>query len=169
MQTFFLRGEEGPWTAERLAALAPVDVVIRLSRDLGRAWVYPTVDVLVSRSRVLDTKAVSDEHAAIAQQARQAIAALWAADGHSGSGADELMRNRALKLQNFFTQPFFVAEPYTKRPGATVSLAESLRTCRDILVGAHDDLPVEAFYFSGDMTEIRGNTGRVLAFGPVSI
>jgi hypothetical protein len=33
----------------------------------------------------------------------------------------------------------------------------------------YDDVPVEAFYFSRDMTEIRGNTGRTLTFGPVQL
>jgi F-type H+/Na+-transporting ATPase subunit beta len=56
-----------------------------------------------------------------------------------------------LKLQNYFTQPFFVAERWNKRPGTTVSLAEPLQTCRDILDGRFDGLPTDAFYFSGDM------------------
>jgi hypothetical protein len=36
------------------------------------------------------------------------------------------------------------------------------------LDGRYDDLPVQAFYFSGDMTEIGSNIGRKLAFGPVT-
>ena len=63
---------------------------------------------------------------------------------------------RAQKLQAFFSQPFFVAEPYTKRPGLYVSRAEALRGCREILDGAHDDLPADAFYFTGGIDEIRG-------------
>jgi F-type H+/Na+-transporting ATPase subunit beta len=82
---------------------------------------------------------------------------------------DKLQLQRALKLQNYFTQPFLIAEPYTKRPGATVSLAAALRTCRGILDGAHDDVPTETFYFSGDITEIRANSGRELGFGPVTL
>jgi F0F1-type ATP synthase beta subunit len=54
-------------------------------------------------------------------------------------------------------------------PGATVTAAEALRTCREILDGHHDDLPADAFFFSGDMAEIRGNIGRPLTFGPVTI
>jgi F-type H+-transporting ATPase subunit beta len=68
-----------------------------------------------------------------------------------------------------FTQPFFIAEPYTKRPGATVTATEALRACREILDGYYDDLPVDAFFFSGGMAEISGNIGRVLPFGPVTI
>ena len=167
VQTFFLRADEGLWMIRRLAALAPVDVVIRLSREHARAKVYPTVDVLASRSCLLETKSVETEHAAIAARARQALAALWARSGTSKPPDDPLQLERALKVQNYFTQPFFCAEPYTQRSGAMVSAVEAVCTCREILDGQHDDVPVEAFYFSGDMTEIRSNTGRTLRFGPV--
>jgi F0F1-type ATP synthase beta subunit len=167
VQTFFLRGEDRPWTQERLAALSAVDTVIHLSRERIRANIYPAVDVLTSRSRLVETKAVGDEHAMIRERVRQAIAALWAADRRGD--ADKPMLERALKLQNYFTQPFFIAEPYTKRPGATVTATEALRTCREILDGHYDDLAVDAFFFSGGIGEISGNIGRVLPFGPVTV
>ena len=117
--------------------------------------------VLTSRSRLLETKAIDPEHATIAARARAAIAALRAADGEPGSGADALVLERARKLQNFFAQPFFVAEPYTKRPGSYVSCADALTGCREILDGAHDDLPAEAFYFGGSIAEIRRGRTKV--------
>jgi F-type H+/Na+-transporting ATPase subunit beta len=79
------------------------------------------------------------------------------------------MTERALKLQNYFTQPFFVAEPYTKRSGSTVSLADALDTCRGILDGHYDDLPTDAFFFSGDIAEILKNIGRSPSWGPVAV
>jgi RNA polymerase sigma factor (sigma-70 family) len=167
VQTFFLRADEGPWTSERLAALAPVDVVLRLSRDRAKAKVYPCVDVPASRSRLLDQHAVSSEHAKIAKRVHEALAALWAPKGSSSLCADA--RERALKLQNYLTQPFDVAEPYTGRPGATVGTAEALQTSQDILDGKLDDLPTEAFYFSGGLNEIRANIGRELKIGPVKL
>ena len=168
VQTFFLRAEDGPWTTQRLVALAPVDVVIRLSRERGQAKVYPTVDVLASRSRLLEAKAVNAEHAMIAERVRQALSLLWVTADGSKSSDNRLLLERALKVQNYFTQPFFCAEPYSKRSGVAVSATEAVRACQEILDGRHDDVPVEAFYFSGDMAEIRGNTGRTLNFGPVT-
>jgi RNA polymerase sigma factor (sigma-70 family) len=167
VQQFLMRAEDGPWTASRVARLDPFDVVIRHSRDLARARVFPAVDVVLSRSRLLQTNAVSAEHVAVAERVRQAIAALWAAEPHSGPGADAPMLERALKLQNYFTQPFFIAERWNKRRGTAVRLAEALQTCRDILDGRYDDMPTDAFYFSGGMAEIRSNVGRALPFGPV--
>jgi len=69
---------------------------------------------------------------------------------------DPVLLERARKLQAFFSQPFFVAEPFTKRPGSHVSRAEALRGCAEILDGRHDDLPADAFYFTGGIDEIRG-------------
>jgi len=152
-QTFFFRAEDGPWTKERLAGLALADVVIHLSREVAKAKTYPCVDLRTSRSRLLDGMALGDEHAAIAERVRQALSFIW--DPALAAGADPLLIDRARKLANFFSQPFFCAEPWTHRPGSYVGLHESLKTCREILDGQHDDVSAEAFYFAGNIAEIR--------------
>jgi F0F1-type ATP synthase beta subunit len=169
VQGFFLRTEDGPWTAERLAMLAPADTVIRLSRAHAKAKVYPTVDVLASRSRLLEAAAVDPEHAVIAERVRDALAALWANGGRPAPGSQALMLERALKLQNYFAQPFLCAAPYHGLPKATVGAAEAVRTCGEILDGRHDDVPVRAFYFTGGIDEIRASPDRALGFGPVTL
>ena len=60
----------------------------------------------------------------------------------------------------FFAQPFYVAEPYTKRLGVTVGLAESLRVCRDILDGVHDAIPTQAFYFTGGIDAVNARAAK---------
>jgi RNA polymerase sigma factor (sigma-70 family) len=150
VQTFFFRAAEGPWTANRLDELALVDSVIHLSRGMAVRKIYPCVDVATSRSRLIDTGAVDAAHAAIAARAREALALLW-----SDACGDPIAIERARKLANFFAQPFFCAEPWTKRSGTHVPLAEALKTCASILDGAHDDLPIGAFYFAGGIDEIR--------------
>ncbi|HJQ56383.1 MAG TPA: sigma-70 family RNA polymerase sigma factor [Vineibacter sp.] len=157
VQSFFLRAEDGPWSAERLAALSSVDTVIHLSRAQATAGIYPTVDPLTSRSCLLESGAAGHQHVAIAQRVREAIAALrQAGDQAPVTEADAIMLQRARKVAQFFGQPFYVAEPYIKRSGTTVGLAEALRVCREILDGDHDDQPVEAFWFAGGIAEIRG-------------
>ena len=152
VQTFYFLGQE-EWTAERLATLPSVDAVIRLSKDLAQLGIYPTVDPLASRSRLLDMGLVDPEHAEIAARVRQALSAMGAKTPASPEG--ELLNQRARKVQRFFAQPFYVAEPYTHRPGVTVSRAEALQICRETLDGVHDRLPEAAFYFTGGMDEIR--------------
>jgi RNA polymerase sigma factor (sigma-70 family) len=159
IQTFYFRSEEGAWTPERLAGLAPVDVVIRLSAALGSQGIYPTVDPLTSRSRLFETEGADRTHVALAARIREALATLLA-PGHHAPAADPLTLERAGKLLRFFAQPFYVAEPYTKRPGVTVARAESLRVCREILDGVHDAIPTQAFYFTGGIDAVKAQAPK---------
>ena len=96
---------------------------------------------------------MGDEHASIADRVKQAVTLQL--DPALAETADPLTFERGHKLANFFSQPFFCAEPWTNRPGSHVSLAEAVRTCAEILGGVHDDLPTAAFYFAGGIDEIR--------------
>ncbi|HKZ05453.1 MAG TPA: sigma-70 family RNA polymerase sigma factor [Methylomirabilota bacterium] len=154
VETFYFPGEEGPWTAARLASLTGVDAMIRLAEAVAKGGIYPPVDPLASRSRLLETAAVSPEHVSVASRVRRALA-LATTPADAAAPEDELARQRARQLQRFFAQPFFVAEPYTKRSGVYVPLADALRGCRAILDGECDDLPVEAFYFTGTLEDVR--------------
>jgi RNA polymerase sigma factor (sigma-70 family) len=159
VQTFYFRSEDGAWTPERLAGLGSVDVVIRLSAELAGRGIYPTVDPLTSRSRLLEIGAVDGAHVELAARIRAALGALLSPAAATPS-ADPLALERAGKLLRFFAQPFYVAEPYTKKPGVSVSLAESLRACREILDGVHDDIPVQAFYFTGGIDAVKTRAAK---------
>jgi F0F1-type ATP synthase beta subunit len=159
VQTFFVGGKDGPWTPEELASLAPVDTVIHLSRQMILRKNYPGVEVMTTRSRLLDDGLIAPEDIATARSARDAICARRAAEENPALASDPALLERAEKVQAFFSQPFFVAEPYTKRPGSHVSRADALRGCREILEGRHDDLPAAAFYFTGSIEVIRRAAG----------
>ncbi|HWE20263.1 MAG TPA: sigma-70 family RNA polymerase sigma factor [Hyphomicrobiaceae bacterium] len=159
VQTFFVGGKKGPWTAEELDSFAPVDTLIHLSRQMILRKTYPGVDVMTTRARLLDDELLKREDIAIARGVRDVIGALRAADENPAVVSDPILVERARKLQAFFSQPFFVAEPYTKRPGSHVSRADALRGCHEILEGRHDDLPAAAFYFTGSIEEIRRAAG----------
>ena len=158
VQTFFFRAGEGPWTVERLAELGSLDTVIHLSRSMAERKIYPCVDPRTSRSKLLETKSVGDEHAAIAERVKEALTLLL--DPALAEASDPLTLQRARKLANFFSQPFLCAEPWTNRAGSYVNLKDSLQGCQEILEGVHDDLPVDAFYFKGGIEEILGQSGQ---------
>ena len=67
---------------------------------------------------------------------------------------DKITVARARKVQKFMSQPFHVAEIFTGTPGKFVSLEESIRGFKEILSGAHDDLPEGAFYMVGGIDEV---------------
>jgi RNA polymerase sigma factor (sigma-70 family) len=159
VQTFFLTGIKGPWSPETLAPLTPVDTLIHLAREMIVRKNYPGVDLRTTRARLLDESRIDAADVEIARRAREAVLLSRAAQDHPDGVGDAVLVERGKKLQAFFSQPFYVAEPYTKRPGSYVSRADALRGCREILDGVHDDLPAEAFYFTGGIDEIRSAAG----------
>ncbi|MEK7166453.1 MAG: F0F1 ATP synthase subunit beta, partial [Patescibacteria group bacterium] len=71
------------------------------------------------------------------------------------SDEDKLTVSRARKIQKFFSQPMFVAEPYTAKEGKYVSREETVRGFKEILSGRHDDKPEQAFYMVGTIDEVK--------------
>jgi F-type H+-transporting ATPase subunit beta len=69
------------------------------------------------------------------------------------SDEDKLTVSRARKIERFLSQPMFVAEAFTARPGAYVKLEDTVKGFREIVEGKHDDLPEQAFYMVGTIEE----------------
>merc|ERR1711881_56753 len=139
---------------------AHLDATTVLSRGLASKGIYPAVDPLDSTSTMLQPEIVGDEHYATAQRVKEAlqrykelqdIIAILGLDELSEE--DRLTVARARKVERFLSQPFFVAEVFTGSPGKYVSLADSIDGFNKLLDGAFDDLPEQAFYLVGNMTE----------------
>ncbi len=60
---------------------------------------------------------------------------------------------RARRIQRFLSQPMFVAETFTGRPGRYVPVKETVRGFRESLEGKWDQLPEQAFYMVGGIEE----------------
>jgi F-type H+-transporting ATPase subunit beta len=153
---YFLRERLEPGTTT--PALDAVDAVIALSPAMSSAKIYPCVDPLATRSRLLDPAVVGTEQAAVATRVREALRAALAVEARPPKQWSEDERRllaRVRKLRQFFGQPFFIAEPYTKRPGTTVSRQQTVRACAAILDGADDGVPETAFRFAGGIDEVR--------------
>jgi len=137
-----------------------LDAVISLDRALVEQALYPAVDPLSSFSRILDPRLVGDDHyraargvQAVLQRYKdlQDIIAILGVEELSDD--DKLAVSRARKIQRFLTQPMFVAEVYTGRPGRYVSVKDTVRGFLEILDGKHDHLPEQAFYMVGTIEE----------------
>jgi F-type H+-transporting ATPase subunit beta len=139
-----------------------LDSTIVLSRALTEIGIYPAVDPLASNSSALDPKIVGKEHYEVAREVQrilqrykelQDIIAILGIE--ELSEADRLIVSRARKIQRFLSQPFFVAETFTGRPGKYVKREETIRGFREIIEGRHDDVPEENFYLKGSIEEIK--------------
>jgi len=139
---------------------AHLDATVVLSRQIASLGIYPAIDPLDSTSRQLDPTIIGQEHYDLARdlqsilqryrELKNTIAIL---------GMDELPEEdkslvaRARKVQNFLSQPFFVAESYTGMPGKYVSIKDTIKGFKGIIAGSYDHIPEQAFYMVGTIEE----------------
>jgi F-type H+-transporting ATPase subunit beta len=141
-----------------------LDSTIRLERSIVEIGIYPAVDPLTSTSTVLDPRVVGDEHFQVAREVQrtlqrykdlQDIIAILGMDELSEE--DKQTVGRARRLQRFMSQPMFVAEQFTGRPGKYVQRMETVRGAKEILEGKHDQLPEQAFLMAGPIEDVVEN------------
>jgi len=139
-----------------VAIFSFLDSVLVLSRERVQMGLYPAIDPLLSSSSNLDIDIVGRRHFEIAQEVihifqryeeLRKIVLVIGIDELSSS--DRTIYERARKLQNFLTQPFFVAEAYTGKKGEYVTLKETLEGCEQIIAGKFDSVPEQEFYLIG--------------------
>merc|ERR1712217_720618 len=149
---------------------AHLDATTVLSRGISELGIYPAVDPLDSKSRILDPRIVGDEHYQTATKVQlmlqeykslQDIIAILGMDELSEQ--DKLTVERARKLQRFLSQPFTVAQVFTGIEGKLVDLKDTIRSFKSIINGECDDLPEGAFYMVGDIESARAKGEKILA------
>jgi len=137
-----------------------LDAVVALERSIAEQGLYPAVDPLASSSRILDPRIVGEEHYNTAIRVKQVLQRYKdLQDIISILGMEELSEEdkltvaRARKVQRFLSQPMFVSEVFTGRPGRYVPIKETVRGFKEILDGKYDDLPEQAFFMVGTIDE----------------
>lgn len=138
-----------------------LDASTALSRQIAELGIYPAVDPLASTSRILDPKIIGEEHYSVARHVQkvlqrykdlQDIIVILGIDELSEE--DRLIVSRARKIQKFLSQPFFVAETFTGKPGVYVKLQDTIRGFKMIVNGEMDNIPEQAFYMTGAIEEV---------------
>ena len=138
-----------------------LDSTIVLSRSLTDIGIYPAVDPLDSTSSILDPRFVGEEHYNVARSVQkilqrykdlQDVIAILGFEELSEE--DRLIVTRARRIQRFLSQPFFVAEKFTGRPGKYVPLRETIRGFKAFLEGACDDKPEQTCYMVGGVEDV---------------
>lgn len=138
-----------------------LDASTALSRQIAELGIYPAVDPLASTSRILDPQVIGEEHYNVARQVQrilqrykelQDIIVILGIDELSEE--DKLLVSRARKIQKFLSQPFFVAETFTGKPGRFVKLEDTVKGFKKIIDGEMDEFPEQAFYMVGGIDEV---------------
>jgi F-type H+-transporting ATPase subunit beta len=141
---------------------AHLDSTIVLSRNLASIGIYPAIDPLESNSTALAPEIVGEEHYRVALETKrvlqrykdlQDIIAILGIEELSDE--DKQLVYRARKIQRFLSHPMHVSEVFSGIPGVYVSLADTVRSFREILDGKHDDKPESAFYNKGSIDTVK--------------
>lgn len=139
-----------------------LDATTVLSRKIVEQGIYPAVDPLESSSRILEPDVVGERHYKVARAVQellqryrelQDIIAILGMEELSEE--DKVAVERARRIQQFFSQPFSVAQTFTGLEGRFVKLEDTLRSFEAILGGELDHLPEAAFSMTGDVDEVR--------------
>ncbi|CAK9153080.1 unnamed protein product, partial [Ilex paraguariensis] len=123
---------------------------------IAELGICPTVDPLDSTSLMFSPHILGEEHYNTARGVQkvlqnyknlQDIIAILGMDELSKD--DKLTVSRARKIQRFLSQPFHVAEVFTRAPGTYVELKESITSFQGVLDVKYDELPDQSFYMVG--------------------
>lgn len=149
---------------------AHLDATTVLNRKISEMGIYPAVDPLDSTSRILTPEIVGTEHYGTAQKVKellqrnkelQDIIAILGMDELSED--DKLVVHRARRVQRFLSQPFHVAEQFTGRPGAWVSIEDTIKGFNMIMNGEVDKYPEAAFSMVGTIEDAIEKGEKMLA------
>ena len=150
-----------------VATFAHLDATLALERSIAELGIYPAVDPLASTSRALEPRVVGQEHYDTARGVQevlqryrdlQDIIAILGVDELSED--DRLVVTRARKIQQFLSQPMFVAQQFTGREGRYVPIADTVSSFRRVLDGEVDEIPEPMFYMAGSLDEVIERAGE---------
>ena len=161
IQTVYVPADEltDPGVASIMSFL---DVSIVLSRNTASLGIYPPIDPFTSSSAAGSKAYLGDEHFNTLIQVRQLLqnykdlSHIVAIVGESElSAEDQILYNRAKKIINYLTQPFFVTEAQTGRKGIYVPKENTIYDIKLILSGKLDNIPTEKFLYIGSLRDGR--------------
>ena len=153
--------------ADDLTDPAPVvifghlDAVTVLSRILASKGIYPAVDPFNSTSKILAPAYLSSDHYCAALSIKQIlqrykelqdVIAILGLEELSDS--DRTLVSRARKVERFLSQPFFVAEVFTRLSGRYVSTTDTVSGFTSIVKGSLDGVDESNFYLKGSLTNV---------------
>ena len=139
-----------------------LDAKTVLSRKIVEQGIYPAVDPLDSTSRILEPDIVGERHYKVARGAQELLQRyrelqdIIAILGMEELGADDRrIVDRARRMQQYFSQPFSVAEQFTGLEGRYVTLEDTISGFEALLGGELDQYPEAAFSMVGTVDEVR--------------
>jgi len=161
VQTMYLPADE--LSDPSIAVTVPhVDSIVILNRSIAQQGRLPAVDYIRSRSVLLDESIIGVEHYKTVTDAMdilhqherlQRIVAIVGQDELSAE--NKISFERAQKILNYLTQPFYTTKVQTGREGVFVSRKQTVSDIRQILDGKYDSVPASALLYIGSLSNLK--------------
>ncbi|MDR9854848.1 hypothetical protein RJP21_14635 [Paenibacillus sp. VCA1] len=134
----------------------PLDTFLRFDAELTTRGLFPAIDPVASTSVMLEGGQLEPLHLSIQQQARKLmrryrdLRPLVLFRGEEKLPESErVLFERGERLEAYLSQPFYVAEPFTRKKAEWIPVRDTLEDVRIILEGGADHVPVEDIHFAG--------------------
>lgn len=134
----------------------PLETLWQLDADLAARHQYPALSPLQSASSILEEAEVSERHLQLRQRVQKTLRryrelrSIAAAHGIERIPQSEReIYHRGERLEAYFTQPLFVAEEFSGKKAASVSLQDTLAGAEAILAGAADGRDLSELQYTG--------------------
>ncbi|WP_408010375.1 hypothetical protein ACJROX_08785 [Pseudalkalibacillus sp. A8] len=155
--TTFLLDLKGEAVDEDLP-YGPLETLWQFDIDLATRHKFPAINPVYSTSSVLEGAHLDQNHLNIQQRAQKLLrryrelrAVVNVRGIESVPEAEKLTYKRGERLEAYLTQPFYVAEQFTGKKGATVSLKETLADVQKILDGSADSKEIDQLDYIGTL------------------
>lgn len=140
----------------------PLETLWQFDADLAFRHKYPAVNPLHSTSSILEGSHLNLDHLSLQLRAKKLmrryreLRTLVQVNGKDSLPASEIETyERGERLEAYLTQPFYVAEAFTKKKGEWVPLAVTLNDARKILDGAFDAMDPGTMSLTGSLENIQ--------------
>jgi F-type H+-transporting ATPase subunit beta len=161
VQTMYLPADE--LSDPSIAVTVPhIDSIVILNRSIAQQGRLPAVDYKRSRSTLLDENIIGKSHYKTVTEATdllhqherlQRIVSIVGKDELSSE--NRIVFERAQKILNYLTQPFYTAETQTGRKGEFVPKNQTISDIRQILEGEMDTIPANALLYIGSLDSLK--------------
>lgn len=138
-----------------------LDAKTVLDRKIFALGIYPAIHPLDSNSSALEIDVVGERHYNVAKKVKeilqkfndlQDIIIILGLDELSPD--DKLLVQRARKIRNFLSQPFFVAEKFSGIKGKYVKIDDTIAGFERIINGEFDYVSEDKFLLIGSVSEL---------------
>ncbi|WP_413308130.1 hypothetical protein AA0X95_09220 [Bacillus sp. 1P10SD] len=145
-----LRGE----AVDEQDPFGPLDTLLHFDAELVSRKIYPAINPLYSTSVLIEGGTLSKVHLHTQQQAKKVLRRyreLRFLGMERIPASERETYHKGIRLEAYFTQPFLITEPFTKKKGVTVSTQATVTDVQRILKGEMDDVDAETLFYMGEL------------------